>query len=140
MRSTLRCLLACLLCILLPSVGHAGPIRDSLRDVSAKQAAPRSREVAAGCMGGWNRPDGRWRRDDDRRAGPGHERKDREPGCESIGIFGELRPRDPNSALIGAGAAAVGAGIIMIFLGRNRPAPQIMATPGKFAIQHSVKF
>jgi len=46
---------------------------------------------------------------------------------------------DPNSALIGAGAAAVGAGIVMIFLGRNKAAPQIIATPGKFAIQHSVK-
>ena len=141
MRSTLRCLLACLLCILLPSVGHAGPIRDSLRDVSAKQAAPapgKSRQrvwvggivltVVGGAMmiGG----QGQW-----------HERKDREPGCESIGIFGcSATERDPNSALIGAGAATVGAGIIMIFLGRNRPAPQIMATPGKFAIQHSVKF
>jgi hypothetical protein len=46
----------------------------------------------------------------------------------------------PNSALIGAGAAATGACIIMIFLGRNKPAPQIIATPGKFAIQHTFKF
>jgi hypothetical protein len=73
--------------------------------------------------------------------GQWHERKDREPGCESIGVFGcSATERDPNSALIGAGAAAVGAGIIMIFLGRSKPAPQIIATPGKFAIQHTVKF
>jgi hypothetical protein len=47
---------------------------------------------------------------------------------------------DPNHALLGAGAAAVGAGIIMIFLGRSKPAPQIIATPGKFAIQHTFRF
>ena len=40
MRSTLRCLLACALCVLLPAIGHAGPMGDALRDVSAKQAAP----------------------------------------------------------------------------------------------------
>ena len=40
MRSTLRCLLACALCVPLPAIGHAGPLGDALRDVSAKQAAP----------------------------------------------------------------------------------------------------
>ena len=135
MRSTLRCLLACLLCILLPSVGHAGPIRDSLREVSAKQAATppaKSRQrvwvggivltVVGGAM---------------IIAGQGRLHDDHEPGCG--GFFG-CSVRDPNNALIGAGAAAVGAGIIMIFLGRNKPAPQIIATPGKFAIQHTVNF
>jgi hypothetical protein len=67
-----------------------------------------------------------------------HERKDREPGCD--GFFGCPTERDPNSALIGAGAAAVGAGIIMIFFGRNKPAPQIITSPGRLATQYTLKF
>ena len=39
MRSTLRCLLACALCVLLPAIGHAGPLGDALREMSAQQAA-----------------------------------------------------------------------------------------------------
>ena len=39
MRSTLRCLLACAAVRPVACVGHAGPIGDSLRAVSAKQAA-----------------------------------------------------------------------------------------------------
>jgi hypothetical protein len=108
---------------------------DALRDVSAKQAAPspgKSRQgVWAGgivltIVGGAMIIGGQSRLHDDP-----------EPGCG--GFFG-CSVRDPNNALIGAGAAAVGAGIIMIVLGRNKPAPQIIATPGKFAIQHTVKF
>jgi hypothetical protein len=141
MRSNLRCRLACLLCILLPSVGHAGPIGDSLRDVSAKQAATapgKSRQrvwvggIVLTVVGGILIIVGESQTRDNPDFGT---------GCESAGIFG-CSPRlgDPNNALIGAGAAAVGAGIIMIILGRTRPAPQIIATPGKFAVQHTVTF
>ena len=98
MRSTLRCLLVCLLCILSPSVSHAGPIGDSLRAVSAQQAASapaKSRQgvwvggivltIVGGAMiiGGQSRL---------------HE--DPEPGC---GGFLGCNERDPNNALIGAG-------------------------------------
>ena len=126
------------LCVLLPSVGHAGPIRDSLRDVSAKQAAPapgKSRQgvwvggIVLTVVGGAMMIGGQASHEPDRRA---RLREYRNLGCSAT--------RDPNNALIGAGAAAVGAGIIMILLGRNKPAPQIIATPGKFAIQHTVKF
>ena len=140
MRSTLRCLLACALCVLLPAIGHAGPLGDALRDVSAKQAvsAPKSRQdVWAGgivltVVGGILIIVG----ESQTRDNPDFGR-----GCESAGLFGcSPRLSDPNNALIGAGAATVGAGIIMILVGRTKPAPQIVATPGKFAIQHTVRF
>ena len=133
----LRCLLVCLLCILSPSVSHAGPIGDSLRAVSAQQAASapaKSRQgvwvggivltVVGGAM---------------TMAGASRTKPD-EPVCQFEGLLTDCRSDDPNLPLIGAGAAAVGAGIIMIILGRSKPAPQIIATPGKFAIQHTVKF
>jgi hypothetical protein len=37
MRSTLRCLLTCTLCVLLPAIGHAGPLGDALRGMSRLQ-------------------------------------------------------------------------------------------------------
>ena len=135
MRSTLRSLLACSLCVLLPAIGRAGPLGDALRAVSAKQAAPapaKSRQgvwvggIVLTVVGGVMII-----------AGQSRLHEDPEPGC---GGFLGCSERDPNNALIGAGAAAVGAGIIMIILGRSKPAPQIIATPGKFAIQHTVKF
>jgi len=63
-----------------------------------------------------------------------------EPACGGIGVLGGCGGREPNHALVGAGAAVVGVGVIMILLGRTRPAPQIVATPRKFAIQHTVTF
>jgi len=107
---------------------------DALRDVSAKQAAPapgKSRQgvwvggIALTVVGGVMII-----------AGQSGLHDDPEQGC---GGFLGCSERDPNNALIGAGAV-VGAGIIMIFLGRSKPATQIIATPGKFAIQHTVKF
>jgi len=113
---------------------------DALRDVSAKQAvsAPKSRQdVWAGgivltVVGGILMIVG----ESQTRDNPDFGR-----GCESAGLFGcSPRLSDPNNALIGAGAATVGAGIIMILVGRTKPAPQIVATPGKFAIQHTFRF
>ena len=137
MRSTLRCLLACLLCVLLPSVGYAGPIGDSLRDLPARQGASapaKSRQgvwvggIVLTVVGGGMMIGGQSRQ------------RNAEPGCGGLGAFGGCGGREPNHALVGAGAAVVGVGVIMILLGRTRPAPQIVATPRKFAIQHTVKF
>jgi hypothetical protein len=141
MRSTFRCLLACALCILMPTIGHAGPLGDALRDVSARQAATapgKSRQgvwvggIVLTVVGGVLIIGGQTRTHDEPRP----------PGCESIGIFGCTGSvRDPNnSALIGAGAAAVGAGIIMILLGRNKAVPQIITSPGRLATQYTLKF
>ena len=137
MRSTFRCLLACALCVLLPAIGHAGPLGDALRGISAQQAASapgKSRQsvwaggIALTVVGGVMTMAGASRTKPD------------EPFCQFEGLLSDCRSNDPNLPLIGAGAAAVGAGIIMIFLGRNKPAPQIIATPGKFVIQHTVNF
>ena len=135
MRSTLRCVLTGALCVLLPAIGHAGPLGDALRDVSAKQAAtaPKSRQdvrlggIVLTVVGGGMMIVG---------ASP---TKPDDPPCQK-GLLYDCRHDDPNVPLIGAGAAVVGAGIIMILLGRTRPAPQIIATPGKCAIQHTVTF
>jgi len=108
-------------CVLPPSVGLAGPIGDSLRAVSARQAAsaPKSRQdVWAGgivltVVGGILIIVG----ESQTRDNPDFGR-----GCESAGLFGcSPRLSDPNNALIGAGAAAAGAGVIMIVLGRTGP-------------------
>jgi len=134
MKSTVRYLVACAVCILVPATSHAGPLGDALRKVSAQQTAPSPAKARQGIwvggivltsVGGGMMLFG----------------GSRQKPCE-VGEFIATcnTERDPNAALIGAGAAAVGAGIIMIFMGRSKAAPQIIATPGRLATQYTVKF
>ena len=135
MKSTFRCLLACALCILVPAMGQAGPLGDALRKVSAQQTAPSPAKRRQGIWVGGIVLTG---------VGGGMMlvgASQKKP-CEEGDFFTTCQPMDPNAALIGAGAAAVGAGIIMIFMGRSKAkaAPQIIATPGRLATQYTLKF
>ena len=66
-------------------------------------------------------------------------KRDEDPMC-GVAFFTDCSVSDPNRALIGSGVAAVGAGILMIILGRDKSAPQITARPGELAIEHTVTF
>jgi uncharacterized membrane protein YeaQ/YmgE (transglycosylase-associated protein family) len=123
--------------LLLALTAHAGPLGDGLRNVSSTQAsagprASRQRLWANGLVltvvGGVViiSAESQTRRDPDSFCG--------------TAFFTDCSISDPNRTLTGLGAAMVGAGVVMMILGRSKATPQIVATPRKVAIQHTVTF
>ena len=137
MRNWLRSGVVWVLCLTSPALAYAGPLRDALRDASVQQAAQtasKSRQrlwvggltltIVGGALALF---------------GADQTKRSDDPMC-GVGYFSSCDVSDPNVALIGAGSAMVGVGVVMIILGRDRPAPQIVVTPSKMSVQHTWKF
>ena len=136
MRSTRRCLLMSLLCLSVPAVSHAGPLRDALAAAGTQQANPpasksHQRLQAGGIfltvMGGGVMIYGATRTEPEPALFCGFAFKS---DCDVVS----------NRAIVTTGAAMMGLGVLMVILSKKKPSPEIVATPGKLAIRHTVTF